>query len=174
MLGRRFRGGKDDGEQAAFARLALDGEASAHCGDQAFGLERAYAELGFKPPKVVYEVSFQAAPLEKCDYMLWNRMYNAWLASAPNETRIRELSKSFTFGQQIRVRNHGLGKERTTVSFTPRPRASERDAEGGVTTYSFADLPSKYGLPQVAVALTVTAEAFTVTVSTPRNFLPLP
>ena len=124
-------------------------------------IERAYQDLGFKRTRVTYQVSFQAAPIEKCDYMAWNKMYNAFLNR--NEALIRDLSKSFTFGAQISVRAHGLGSEKSSFSFTPRPRDSKLEAEGDITTYSFADLPRKHGLPEVGVVVAVTSEAFAMT-----------
>jgi transglutaminase-like putative cysteine protease len=126
-------------------------------------IERAYQELDFKPPKVAYEVSFRAAPVESCDYMQWNKMYNAFLAPNPNEVQIRELARSFTFGDQIRVRTCGLGGEPISFTFNPRPRERMAEADGDVAAYSFADLPRKHGLPELGVALTITAEAFALT-----------
>jgi transglutaminase-like putative cysteine protease len=128
-------------------------------------VERAYLELGFKPPRRTYDVSFHAAPVVKCDYMAWNKMYVAFLAPEPAEARVRELAKSFTFGDQIRLRNHGLGGEASSYSFTPRPRNTRPEADGEVTAYSFAELPRKHGVPQVAVTAVVSSEAFALTPS---------
>lgn len=128
-------------------------------------VERAYQELGFKPPKITYDVSFQAAPLVQCDYMAWNKMYNAFLATDPSEMRIRDLAKSFTFGDQVRVRNHGLGNAPASFSFTPKPLNTKLEADGDITAYSFADLPRKHGVPQVAVVAVITSEAYALTPS---------
>ena len=127
-------------------------------------IERAYHELGFTAPKVTYHVAFEAAPIEKCDYMLWNRMFNAFLLG--NEAAIRELSRSFTFSEQISLRSHGLGSEKSLISFTPRARAATPLAGADLTTYSFAGLPRKHGVPAVAVELTVTCQAFALTPTT--------
>jgi len=131
-------------------------------------VERTYRDLGFKPPKVVYDVFFQATPIVKCDAMAWNKLFNTFLVSEPNEERVRELSKSFTFGQQFRLRNHGLGSEPSSFSFVHRPLDSKRDPHGEATTYSFGELPAKFGVPQVAVVGVVTSEAYATT-STKRK-----
>lgn len=128
-------------------------------------IERVYQELGFKPPRVTWEVSFHAAPVEKGDYMMWNKLCGAFFVPNPNEAMTRELAKSFTFGDQIRLRNHGLGNEKSSFVFTPPPRESKLDAEGDMTTYSFADLPREHGFPKVGVVVTVTAEAYAMTPS---------
>ena len=128
-------------------------------------IERAYQDLGIKPPRVTYSVSFQAAPIEKCDYMQWNKMFNAFLVPQPNETLIQDLSKNFTFGEKIRVRSRGVGKDISSFAFTPAPRENNADAEGDLTTYSFANLPRKNGLPAANVVATVTSESFAFTPS---------
>jgi hypothetical protein len=128
-------------------------------------VERAYLEMGFKPPKITYDVSFQAAPVVHCDCMAWNTMFNAFLAPEPNEARIRDLSKSFTFGDQLRIRSQGLGSETSSFSFTPKPLNTKLESDGDVTAYTFAGLPSKFGVPQVAVVAVVASEAFATTPS---------
>lgn len=126
-------------------------------------VERAYRDLGFKPPKVTYDVSFQATPVEKCHAMAWNKLFNAFLVPEPNEARVRDLSKSFTFGSQFRLRNHGLGSEPSSFSFVPKALDSKPDVNGEATTYSFGELPAKFDVPQVAVAGVVTSEAYATT-----------
>ena len=125
-------------------------------------VERAYRDLGFKPPKVIYDVSFQAAPVVKCDAMAWNPMFNAFLVPEPSEARIRELSKRFTFGNQFRLRNHGLGSEPSSFTLVPKSE-SKPDPSGDLTTYTFGELPTQHGVPQVAVTGVVTTEAYATT-----------
>lgn len=127
-------------------------------------VERAYRELGFKPQRVTYDVSFQATPVASCDPMAWNKLFNAFLVAEPNEARVRELSKSFTFGDQIRLRNHGLGTEPSAYTFTPAA-ASKPEADGEVTEYTFGTMPRKFDVPQVGVKAVVTSEAFARTPS---------
>src|SRR5262245_10070464 len=131
-------------------------------------IERAYLELGLKPPKVTYDVSFHAAPILSCDYMVWNRMYNALIAAEPSEMRIRDLARSFRFGGLVRMRNHGLGSETSTFSFEPKPRNRQRESDGDITGVSFAALPPKHGIPQVGVVAAITSEAFALTPSKRR------
>jgi hypothetical protein len=128
-------------------------------------IERAYRDLGFKPPTVAHVVSFRAAPVERCDFMQWNALFNAFLAPKPDESRIRQLAKSFTFGNQVRLRAHGLGAGKSAFAFTPVPRDTKPEADGEIAAYTFADLPQKYGIPELGVVATVTSEAFAVTPS---------
>jgi hypothetical protein len=37
----------------------------------------------------------QAAPIDRCEPMAWNSMFNVFLASDPNEEMIRKLAESF-------------------------------------------------------------------------------
>jgi transglutaminase-like putative cysteine protease len=128
-------------------------------------IERAYKELGFTPPSVTYSVSFRAAPIEKCDYMVWNKMYSAFLMPESNEALIRELSRSFTFSNQIRVRSRGLGNGLSSFSFTPKPQEATFEADGEITNYSFVGLPQRFGMPATAANATITSVAFATTPS---------
>lgn len=135
------------------------------CGQTRGPLERAYQELGFKPPKINYDVSFQATPIAKCEPMEWNKMYNAFLRQEPNEVEIRNLSRHFTFGDQIRLRTHGLGGERSAFVFGTKATDSKLEAEGEITAHSFAGLASTFGVPQVGISAEITSEAFALTPS---------
>lgn len=126
-------------------------------------LERAYQELAVKPPKVIYDVAFEAAPLEKCDPMEWNKLFNACLVPKRDEVRIGQLAKAFAFGEQIHLRTHGLGGTKLTYAFDPAPRQSKVEADGEVESHAFPKLPRKHGLPVVGVKLTVLVEAYALT-----------
>lgn len=128
-------------------------------------LERAYAELKFKRPKVTYDVAFSAAPLVKCDWMVWNRMFNAFLAEQPNEALVRELASKFTFTEQLRLRTYGVGCEPSVFKFEHKPQRTMAESDGELTTYAFAMLPRMFGVPQLPVQGVVTAEAFALTPS---------
>jgi len=132
-------------------------------------IERAYTELGFKAPKVVYEISFRAAPIEKCDYMAWNKLFNAFLAPTRDEGLIRDLSQSFAFGNAIRLRNSGQGADRSTFTFNPLPRESKADASGEITTHTFADLPRSVAVPEVGISAVIASEAFAITPTRRRS-----
>ena len=128
-------------------------------------VERAYRELGFKLPTITYDVSFKATPIAKCEPMEWNKMYLAFRPKEPNEAAIRNLSKSFTFGDQIRLRNHGLGSKPSAFVFGTKPMSSTLEAEGEITAHSFAGLASTFGIPQVDVSAVITSEPFAITPS---------
>jgi hypothetical protein len=129
-------------------------------------VERAYAELGIRRPKAVYDVSFRAAPIRRCEYMAWNRMYNAFLKR--DDATIRALAEGFTFGAELRLRSWGVGNEKSSYAFDPKPRDSKLAAESELTVFTFADLPREFGVPHVRVTATVTAEAYALTPSRRR------
>jgi transglutaminase-like putative cysteine protease len=129
-------------------------------------IERAYAGLGIRRPRAVYDVSFRAAPIQHCDSMAWNRMYNAFLQR--DEAAVRALAARFTFGAELRLRNWGLGHEKSSYAFDPRPRESKPAAENELTVVTFAGLPSDFNVPQVRVTATVPAEAYALTPSRRR------
>lgn len=131
-------------------------------------VERAYLELGFKPPAITYDVSFQATPIARCEPLEWNKMYVAFLQKEASEAAIRKLSKSFTFGDQIRLRNHGLGSKKSAFAFGTKATSSKLEAEGEITAHSFADLAKTFGVPQVSVSAEITSEAFAITPSKRR------
>lgn len=153
--------GKASGSEARFPQmgtrvLELIGELRT--------IERGYRELGFKQ-RVVYDVAFQATPLVQCEAMAWNRLFNAFLPAEPNEARVRELNKSFTYGDTIRLRTHGLGGAASTFTFGAKATTSKTEAEGEVLVETFANLPKKYDVPQIGVTGVVTCEAFALTPS---------
>ena len=124
-------------------------------------------ELGFKPkPKqAAYKISFQAAPIEKADYMSWNKLYNLFLASDsnPNDPKVKSeisrLCKQFQFANQMTLRTSGTAKTAPTYSLEPNPAAKTPLSDGDITQYTFRNLPVKLDTPYVSVAATLrTAE----------------
>jgi len=137
------------------------------CSDVPLVIKAPYV-LGLMPRTVTYRVTFDAAPLETCDDMAWNRMFNAFLAwrKAPKDpealNRIAALRPKFEFGARLRLRTCGLGKAKSRYAFRPKPTGSTVAASGDTADYTFADLPRKAGVPCVAVTATVTSTAFAV------------
>jgi hypothetical protein len=80
-------------------------------------------ELGFrpKPNEVRYRISFDAAPIEKGDFMSWNRLFNLFSEAnaSPNDEKLRlqiaELSKRFQFSNEIELRT--CGNEKTKAVY---------------------------------------------------------
>ncbi len=142
--------------------------------------KRAHYVLGYQAREVTYRVSFDAAPLEKCHDMSWNKLFNLFVALNENpddqntRSQIRELSKRFQFGKRIRLRTRGLGKASSTYSFTPSPAKTLVLAGGDITEYRFNELPDRAGVPYVSIVATVTAHAFAPTpaASKPGKKLP--
>ena len=60
---------------------------------------------------------------------------------ALTDSAIRELSKSFTFGDQIRVRNNGLGSEPSAFVFGTKAEHSKLEGDGEITAHS-----TRYGV----------------------------
>ena len=126
-------------------------------------------EFGFQPKKQRYEVRFDAVPLESCDYMRWNRLFNLFLRydATPAggrpaiEKEIEAFTKdSFEFGNTLEFRIHGQGDSEIEYSFEPEPKRVEREDAMGVIRYVFGDLPKKAGLPVVRVVAKLTSETY--------------
>lgn len=136
------------------------------CQDVRIVRKAAYV-LGFKPRVVTYRLDFEAAPLERGDYMSWNALFNAMQAWRRTEgdaerKRIDKLKGQFTFGRDIVLRACGLGNAESEYSFTPKPSKREALPCGDLVRFTFPELPERAGLPCVKVSATVTSEAFAV------------
>jgi hypothetical protein len=132
---------------------------------------RAHYVLGYRPKSVTYRVEFQAAPIKSCDYMKWNRLFNACLAFDRNppatrgdaESAIGELATAFEFGNELWLKPAGQGKIESRFTFTP---AAGPAGEGsGLKRVTFDSLPRKAGLPYVNIEAEVYSEAFAFTPS---------
>jgi hypothetical protein len=133
---------------------------------------RAHYALGFKPRQASYRVSFSAAPLVKCDYMRWNRLFNACLAldlavgddRERAELAIAELLPGFTFGNELRLRRFGQGAKATRWAFDPQPEPDAALVDTVLAdasrTYVFDRLPEEAGVPRVRVTGDIDCEAF--------------
>lgn len=125
------------------------------CPDQRL-IERAYDDLKLPRPSMTYTITFRAAPVEKCDYMHWNKLFNAFLSPTRTEESIRLATRSFTFGNQVRLRIHGQGEAKTEYVFAPKPVGTKSDGDG-IATQTFANLPRMLGTPYFEVRATVTS-----------------
>ena len=92
-------------------------------------VERAYLELGFKPPTTTYDVSFQATPIAKCEPMAWNKMYVAFLPKEPNEAAIRNLSKELHVRRPDSPEESRAGKQAVNVRI--RDQGNQQQARSG-------------------------------------------
>ena len=119
-------------------------------------------DLKPKPTEVRYKVTFDAAPLEKGDFMSWNRLVNLFAglnehADSNNLTsEMTELLKRFEFGNEIALRTCGNGGAKPVYKFEPRPNKAEATAQGDITKYTFENMPQKAGVHYVSVEATVT------------------
>lgn len=140
-------------------------------------VRRAGYLLGFRPRKVTYRVTFDAAPLEAADWMKWNAMYSRFLAHAKapkdagNLAAIDKLRPSFTFGETLRLRRFGQGRHPSRYAFQPTPAARTEAADAAFVEYPFREgvLPERAGVPYVRVTATVASEAFARTPARPGD-----
>ncbi len=117
----------------------------------------------FLPSKVRYRVSFDAAPLQSCDYMEINELFNLFLqyerdTSARTEEQIHEKTRGFQFGNQLRFYTQGRGDAGSRFQLTPSPVAITDVHDGKV--FSFDKLPNKAGVPYVSVVAEITAQTY--------------
>lgn len=78
-----------------------------------FALEAMY-RLPIAPKTVKYEIAFDAAPLQSCDPMSWNKLYSTFIAmeakgsqQAELKKRIQNLSSRFEFGSAFDLKSTG-------------------------------------------------------------------
>lgn len=125
--------------------------------------KKAVYELGIRPRagEATYRISFEAAPIERCDYMSWNKLYNLFLRagggpdSQTTRSQISQLSKRFDFGSEVALRTCGTGKNKPTYLFKPPATDAQPLAHGDTTKYTFRNLPLRVGVPSVSITATV-------------------
>jgi hypothetical protein len=129
--------------------------------DAALALKTSY-ELGLheKPGVVRYRVIAELATVEKADYMACNTLFNQFLAlqSGGNQDaaqQINDLSKRFTFGRTLVLRNPSLG-DSTTHTF--QPPAKQSKASEATIEYSFGELTNRQGVPFVTATIEITVD----------------
>ncbi|MHC4945469.1 MAG: transglutaminase-like domain-containing protein [Planctomycetota bacterium] len=104
---------------------------------------------------VCWKVKFVAAPLEKGDYMKWNRLFNLlknYRADRTNEklqAQISECARSFVFTERIALQTAACPWGTPTYTFSEEP--AQTVPSGDVTTFIFEGLPEELGLPLVEV-----------------------
>ena len=121
--------------------------------DAAIATKTSY-ELGLleKPASVQYRVIAELATVEKPDYMTCNPLFNQFLAlrNGTNQQavqQIEDLSKRFTFGHDLALRNPQLAGETSTHSLQPTPVDAKQF--GVAWVYAFGELPNRQGVPFV-------------------------
>lgn len=120
-------------------------------------------ELGLleKPTSVQYRVVAELATVEKPDYMACNPLFNQFLAFQNGANpqaiqQIQDLSKRFTFGHNLLLRNPKLDGGSTTHSLQPTP--SDSKEFGAAHAYSFGELPNRQGVPFVTVTIDIAVD----------------
>lgn len=123
--------------------------------------------FGFQPSVVSYRISFLCAPLVSCDSMAWNRLFNLFLeldraegaeAAEATKAKIAELREKFEFGQELTLRQRGLGDRQIAFTFDPAPESASSADGSDLVTYRFGKLPFIAGVPHVKVVATITSD----------------
>jgi hypothetical protein len=134
-------------------------------GDSVQLARKAGYELGFVPkPRVVrYRVSADLVPIDACDYMSLNELFNLCV-SARNarrneraKARIQELARRFRFGRRLSLRMAGAADSRPAYQFNPRAAGRIPDGEDGTITYGFNETDDWLSIPYVSLTAEVTA-----------------
>ena len=128
--------------------------------DAAIATKTSY-ELGVveKPTSVRYRVTAELATVEKADYMACNPLFNHFLtlqngSDQEAAQQIRELSKRFTLGHDLALRNPNLDGESTTHRLQPQP--VDFVERGASSVYTFGKLPDRQGVPFVELIVDTT------------------
>lgn len=116
-------------------------------------------ELGFipKPTEARFRVTAELVPIDECDYMSANELFNLFLRvrNDPGDqvakSRIVELSKRFRFGREIQLRTSMGDGARPACRFTPEPGGKHAAGHGETVTYTFKDTPDWLGVPYVSL-----------------------
>jgi hypothetical protein len=145
--------------------IKLDDSVVEFVGDDVELAIKAAWELGLKPKptEAKYRISFEAAPIVRCDYMSWNKLFNLFVQASGGtdsqtaRSQISQLSKRFDFGSEIVLRTCGTGKDKPTYLFKPPAAAARPLAHGDTTKYTFRNLPLKVGVPFVSIMAIVHA-----------------
>jgi hypothetical protein len=138
---------------------------------------KAAWELGLKPKptEVQYKITFDAAPLEKGDFMSWNRLVNLFAAlnehpdSNDSTSEMTELLKRFEFANEIVLRTCGNAGAKPVYRFKPQPNKTEAMAQGDITKYTFENMPQKAGVHYVSIEATVTTHEGALMPGTPKQ-----
>ncbi len=133
--------------------------------DESLALKTSY-ELGLKlkPSSVRYQVIAELATVDQADYMNCNPLFNHFIAlqnSANNDTnvadaakQIESLSKSFTFGKTLTLRNPLIdGKSATHVFQPPAIASTVSGATGATIEYSFEKQARRQEVPYVIATI---------------------
>jgi hypothetical protein len=130
--------------------------------DAALAIKTSY-ELGLikKPDTVRYRVTAELATVEKADYMACNMLFNHFLAiqSGTNHDavqQITEVSKRFTFGRTLVLRNPLLDGASTKHMFQP-PAVGSKVSEATIA-YAFGEIVKRHDVPFVTATMEITVD----------------
>ncbi len=130
--------------------------------DDALAIKTSY-ELGLidKPDAVRYRVTADLATIERADYMNCNILFNLFLALQDGTNQeaagqIDELSKRFTFGKTLVLRNPSLDGTSTKHSFQPPAVGSK--AHRATIAYQFNELATQQSVPFVTATIEISVD----------------
>ena len=138
-------------------------------------------ELGFvpKPADVRFRVTADLAPIDTCDYMSSNKLFNLFLHARNNlgdrtaKAQIHDLVGRFDFGDRITLRSVSSDSSKSVYQFTPKPDEQHQQAEGEAATYVFKETDELLGVPYVSVVaeITTTGDGLTSTARAEEDHL---
>lgn len=116
----------------------------------------------FTPRSVVYNVTFDAVPIESCaDYMQWNRLFNQLAAKPSNSesdaTVLASHATAFKFGNKIALRKYGLGETPSLLTLNPQSQLEE-DSTANLVSQLIETRGN--AAPRVSITATVTSTSY--------------
>ncbi len=120
-------------------------------------------ELGLieKPESIRYQVIAELATIDKADYMSCNPLFNHFLtlqrgANPQAQQQIRDLTKRFTFGRTLVLRNPILDGPTCQHQLTPSP--TQTTATPANNSYTFQEPVVRHGVPFVTATIDITVD----------------
>ena len=140
--------------------------------DSALAIKTSY-ELGFleKPKNVRYRIKAQLATINKSDYMSFNKLFNAFIAtdgkipSTETMSEITLLLERFQFGNSLALRFSEINKSKAVYKFVPSPD-TKKTSRDDVATYTFTNIPKKLGVPYVVAEMEISTNEYGLTPTT--------
>ena len=130
-------------------------------------IKKAQDILGLSDKEVVnYKVQLLVAPVERADYMKWNKLSNLlsdYLQSPGDkdlEREIKEVAKNFVFGNTVFLRGERCSWGTPEYSFSVPLKGKEQ--RGDLTIYSFKNMEYIAGIPYIKIEGKIPVKSFEV------------
>ena len=125
--------------------------------DAAVAIKASY-ELGIikKPKQATYQLEVELATIQNADYMSCNPLFVEFLKlKSDNSTagKIKELTRKFTFSQNLELRRPSRTGKNFSYRFEPEPSAISETSDN--IYFSFSTLKERHGVPYVSGNFTI-------------------